>query len=410
MAKRTLKMLLVLFLIYFAFGLLMDGIGSWTGGNLFVQDVTYIIGRAAIFFQVTVMTVLYFNNSQPEPIEETEDEEIDHFLLDAIAESENIEDTFQYRVEPSLDFDDVGEFCCGLARVRQTRLLGKGKWGYVNTDGEIVLPFVYKEASDFYDGVAVVREGRFEYFIDTAGNKIIDVGYEQADRFRENLAVVKLDSYWVVIDIEGDGQRLPYDNVYGFSEGFAVVNSGEKWFYINKDLSPVFSTEYDAAWSFNNGLAMVEKDGKRGFIDKDGKFVIPLQYDNALSFSEGLAAVMTTIDGKDCWSYIDKNGHTVIPVAFDRADSFQQGRAAVCVDRKYGHINTKGEFITSPKYGAAGSFSDDFALVGDVAYGYVDINGREFTSLFYQDARPFSENLAWVKTEVGWGILEIKKF
>jgi hypothetical protein len=434
MAKRTFIKLLLFFLLYIAVIALLSFPG-WPLERIprhilpYLQHTSSLLIRAMLLFQVTFLTVLYANSPRPTiSVENDEDEDFAPDIQDEIAAAANISDTFRYRVEPSLNFADVGEFRCGLSRVRCPH---KGRWGYADTNGQLVIDFSYKEAGDFHEGIAVVKEGKYEYYIDNAGERVINTdGYDQADRFNDGLAVVKIGFDWGVIDREGDFRDLPYEDVYSFNEGMAVVHDGKKWLYINRNLKPAFPSDYDDVWSFYDGLAMVEKNGKLGYIDTNGILAIPLRYSNALSFSEGLAAVMTIAGGK--WGYIDRNGREVIPATFDSADSFQHGRAVVCVDGKYGHIDTEGAFINPPEYEYTGAFSGGFAvartsakdftqynaelsetligsnamLIGSAAYGYVDMNGNECDSFIYQETRPFSEGFAWVKMDSGWGILE----
>jgi hypothetical protein len=422
--KRNWGSFLMFFAVVIAFSSLMTAlpIYVWRLNLAFpIREVTDILRNAALLFQVTSISVVCFGCLRPVVIPKDENTE----------EAHNMGDTLRYRIEPSLSFADAGEFHCGLARVRQPHLLGKGSWGYADTNGQIVIDFAYKEAGDFHEGIAIVKDGKCEYFIDTAGKMAIPVEYQQASRFQDGLAVVKMDFNWFAIERDGEAKLLPYDDVFSFSEGFAVVRDGKKWMYINRELKPVISTEYNDVWSFYDRLAMVERDGMVGYIDANGLLVIPPRYINAQSFSEGLAAVTLVADGK--WGYIDRNGREAIPAVFDGAGSFRQGRAAVCADGKYGHIDTEGTFITPAEYDSAGAFSDGFAVVvataqdltpdgtnrplsflgqnftlaGEATYGYVDLDGNECTSLMYQEARPFSEGLAWVKMDSGWGILEI---
>lgn len=70
----------------------------------------------------------------------------------------------------STDNDYVDSFSEGLAYIRKN-----GQYGYVNTDGELVIPIKYTQALMFLNGVALVYENingkNHSYFIDKKGNK-----------------------------------------------------------------------------------------------------------------------------------------------------------------------------------------------------------------------------------------------
>ncbi len=53
---------------------------------------------------------------------------------------------------PAYDF--VGEFSEGLARVRRGN-----KWGYINEEGEEIIPLIYDYAHDFHNGTTSVKFG-----------------------------------------------------------------------------------------------------------------------------------------------------------------------------------------------------------------------------------------------------------
>ena len=61
-----------------------------------------------------------------------------------------------------------------------------------------------------------------------------------------------------------------YDQVYGFSEGFAIVRKGCKYGFIDTNGQEVAPCKYDAASYFSEGFADVCKGGKWGLIDKNG--------------------------------------------------------------------------------------------------------------------------------------------
>ena len=57
-----------------------------------------------------------------------------------------------------------------------------------------------------------------------------------------------------------------------FTEGYAVVNKGSKWGFIDKTGKPVFGgLKYDAADLFVKGFAIVQFEGRKFQIDKTGK-------------------------------------------------------------------------------------------------------------------------------------------
>ena len=67
-------------------------------------------------------------------------------------------------------FDGVSSFSNGLAKVKQN-----GKWGFVNTKGEIVIPCVYDDGDvySFSEGLAKVKQNGKWMIIDSNGQVII---------------------------------------------------------------------------------------------------------------------------------------------------------------------------------------------------------------------------------------------
>lgn len=109
-----------------------------------------------------------------------------------------------------------------------------------------------------------------------------------------------------------------YDAAHDFSDGLALVKSGEKYGYIDETGSYVINPQFDNALDFSYGLAAVEVGEKYGYIDKEGNYVINPQYRSATSFTDDGYIIVTmdmNIDKEDGWGYIqsiiDKNGNTI---------------------------------------------------------------------------------------------------
>ena len=74
------------------------------------------------------------------------------------------------------------------------------KWGYVDGNGNIVIPFIYDYADDFYDGFAAVRIDYKWGFINQDGETVIPFDYTGAWSFINGLAPVHKDNLWGFIN------------------------------------------------------------------------------------------------------------------------------------------------------------------------------------------------------------------
>jgi len=314
-----------------------------------------------------------------------------------------------------------------------------GKWGFINSAGEIVIEPKFNQVFGFHEGIATARSGaiwdkRKAAFLGLAGrwihiNKKGDPAYKKSnfhvspDGFSEGLAAVWLaerkstgfwtyivEEKWGFINMKGEIViPVKYHDVrFPFSEGLAAFEDPNlKDGYINHAGEVVIEPCYVLALEFSEGRAAVKKKEGWGFINKHGDVVIPLQYDSARSFSEDLAAIkknekwgainkqgevmisfeydyirsfsegLAAVKKNDKWGYIEKNGQVVIPFKFDDAETFSDGLAPVEVGGKWGYINKKGDFVIEPKFYLASPFTEGFAkvAVGD-KLGYIDKQGK----------------------------------
>jgi len=143
----------------------------------------------------------------------------------------------------------------------------KGKWGYINGQGKLVIRPTFTVAAEFSEGLARVRDDCIcWYFINRNGKEITKERFRFADEFSEGLAMVQGENH---------------DDKIGF---------------INKSGEYVIPPRFDSfngriVWGFRDGLAIVALNGKFGYINKNGNFVIEPQFDSADPFSEGFAVV-----------------------------------------------------------------------------------------------------------------------
>lgn len=212
----------------------------------------------------------------------------------------------------------------------------KGKFGFINLQGQEAVAVKYDSVDDFKDGYARVFVKRKGWgLVDSTGREIVAPAYEGIDIPESGLIAIKVeDKGWGFMDMNGTTIVAPaWVSVGSFSEGLATVCQPikKKSFYlcgyVDRSGKQILPVQYAMAGKFDDGRAKVcNAEGTLcGYIDRTGKEVIPVKYTVIRGFSEGLNAVQ---QGND-WGYIDSSGRELIPPQFEYADDFKNGRAYV---------------------------------------------------------------------------------
>jgi hypothetical protein len=286
------------------------------------------------------------------------------------------------------EFDSVSDFSEGLARVYY-----KKKVGCINTKGNLVIPIKYEDMREFSDGLAVVEIKGGQGYIDRTGHVVIPPKFHNAGSFQNGFALVENPQKPWASFINKSGEIVLTNRVHPLSrynEGLINCNDNEKWGYMNISGEMVIEPVFEDAHPFYEGKAAVvpaplkgEQEGAErsyGFIDKSGNMVIPPIYGGAdLKFSEDLCAV----HDDNGFGYLKPTGELVIPYQFYLGDHFSEGMACVqfTEEGKYGFINKEGAVTIPPIFDIADAFKNGLAAVclgkktGKTLFGYINKNG-----------------------------------
>ena len=216
------------------------------------------------------------------------------------------------------EWDDVRFFREGLVAVQKD-----GKWGFLNGAGELVIPCQWNYCSyGFINGLARVSNedggGRY-YFIDQAGEVVLTVtSANMGNGFYDGLAYISRDGMYGYIDREGK-MVIPFQWEYAtdFHNGTAMVKRSGLWYCIDVNGEILFCYEAlrgcDNWWKPYEGIMRVKFGGLQGFMNQQGEMVIPCEWTTADDFREGVARVMNG----DGWGVIDRTGTLIIPCEYD---------------------------------------------------------------------------------------------
>jgi hypothetical protein len=216
----------------------------------------------------------------------------------------------------------------------------------------------------FSNGLAKVWIRGKAGFINTQGNLVIRPQFLDSGRFSEGLAPVQfVNGKWGYIDKTGNLVIRPtFDWALIFREHLALVQIGQKWGFIDTAGKIVITPQFDHANSFSEGLAHVQiYKGKyySGYIDRTGKWVIQPLFNGGDDFHEGRAiADQDVADEKGNYKYtesyeIDKTGRKLRKVEGSRTPYTPQLHddlkiSPIFEGYKTGYKAASGKYIWKP--------------------------------------------------------------
>jgi hypothetical protein len=278
----------------------------------------------------------------------------------------------------------------------------EGKWGFIDTSGELRIPAQYSDVDEFgelsVEGIAVAM-GDLWGFINSKGEWVVDPRFHLAENCVDDFAAVEMDDgNWRFINRDGDlVDGTGYERVQCFVDGPpAVTFEGDhEWTYLDVKRSRLLPVRQHIPEGFDEGLTPMNAGSIWGYVDESGAFVIAPKFDEASGFSEGLAAVRLG----DKWGYVDKSGAIAIPPQFEWAYGFAEGLAGVKLEGKCGFINRDGKFVVPPTFQDVRFFNEDLAAVEkNSRWGYIDKQGNVVVEPRFDDsALPFRAGIAQVR-------------
>ena len=307
-------------------------------------------------------------------------------------------------------FDEISIIC----GTKHFAFLQNGKWGVINTKGEVVIPPEHDYRPEFHNDIIVLSNRHPGYpdagdgmeipiasLVDENGAIISENRYLTIRNGGEGLFVVAGESSFRFGFIDGSGKEVippQYAAVGGFSEGLsaaAVISPERKkqiWGYIDRQGGYIIEPRFTEAGKFSEGLAAVAVDGgnegdgavRWGYIDKRGEFVIPPLFESANAFLDGGAVVMR--DGK--FGVIDSNGDTVVPFEYYSIDYKAPGFRALAFDGPVSYLRFEDDYdfylVSGEKFDVYRAFANGLTLkVQNGEGGYFNASGEMVLGMTY---------------------------
>jgi WG containing repeat len=200
----------------------------------------------------------------------------------------------------------AAEFSEGFVAVRLN-----GKMGFIDTTGKVIVPFKYDEVDKFSGGLVRVYIAAGEKYgiIDKNGKEIVPVKFDFVDEeFRHNLINVRVNGHCAVYNKKGEKLiDLPYEYCRAISPDLVVVTSKEKksgLFEIKSSgidvktkkplhlqLLPVKYDPFLGITWFTDSLLQIHLNDKMGLAKPNGMVLLQPEYEVIAPFKNGKAEV-----------------------------------------------------------------------------------------------------------------------
>ncbi len=247
-------------------------------------------------------------------------------------------------------------------------------YGFININGDEVIPGIYDNVFNFSEGLAAVgtmNNNMIEYkFINKSGDAEIDgIFYREAFEdmeFHDGYAPVtvlrdKMENIYEHIYIDKNGnEKANFGEcvISNFKNGFASVKDNfNNIKIINTDFETVidfknnkYDTSYDSYIIGDGFLTVRNNYMKWGVVDYNNILIIPFEYDYIGEYSEGLFCTGKYELGQMKYEFIDLNGNSIISGRDNIVDSFHSNvsfslRNNINGDTYVDIMNKKGEII-----------------------------------------------------------------
>lgn len=171
-------------------------------------------------------------------------------------------------------WEEVGNFSEGVARVKNN-----GKWGFIDTAGNVVIELKYDIVSDFTGGTAVVKSGNEYFLINQKDQKTINEKYEGAGNPGNGTFPLRKNGKVGIVDSRGKPIiDFKYKNIIYITENRSWALKDSTWGLVDDKGKELTGFVYDAAYNFKNDFAQVKLKDKMGLVNKSGKLVLPAIY------------------------------------------------------------------------------------------------------------------------------------
>ena len=286
-----------------------------------------------------------------------------------------------------------------IEKVCYYTMYDNGKWGVINSYGEVII-------KPEYDEMIIVPDETQDIFVCT-----YDVDYGN-NNYKTN--VINGKGKEIIKDYDKIEAIANYDkenNIWYEKNVFKIEKNG-KFGLINYSGKKLLEPEYDSIkpiFGIENSL-MIEKNGKFGLCDDTGNIIINPDYKKIEKIGEDYknGYIVANENNKHGIMGFDKN--KILEVKYDDVKSIcGEELYAVKENGKYIIVNKSGEKKVNKEFEDVLEIGKDniIACTSKDKYGVIDMNGETKISFDYESLEGTNGNYYIAKKEGKYGVVNL---
>jgi hypothetical protein len=253
------------------------------------------------------------------------------------------------------------------------------KTGFADTSGRIIIPALYDEADDFYEGLSLVQINDSVCFINKENQVFLNRYFQDALPFYNGMAAVKQKQNWYFINRMGERLSDYLEEINPLNDQVYVCKKNNLYGTYTIFGEPELPFVYEKLGDFKNGCAYYQKKNTYGFVTKQ-RYVHPAECDWISDFNRRKQAVYKK---GNSFGIINSNGVKLLDALYDQILPAPGNLYLVIKNNLYGFYSAEGCFISELIYRYKPEQKPDYYTNGNLLKFHLkdkvaiaDLNGK----------------------------------
>jgi hypothetical protein len=224
--------------------------------------------------------------------------------------------------------------------------------GIIDVKGDTILPFQYDAIGEFSEHRALVTKNEKCGYVNEQGELVIPIVFSYSSAllttalFENGYALLKQKNKSIIIDSTGKVLKFRgYEDYKRPFLGLIPVQKNKKWGFVNEKGQQRIPCKYESVESFVDTLAIIKQGGAVGLIDTSGVVFIQPLYQDLIVMKKAIR-----IKNNNQWGLLSRSGTLYVSCQYQQIELLTPEIAQARNENGFTYINLRtGKIIYNSK-------------------------------------------------------------